>query len=72
MTYTLNTAGKTALMNFLTDHGRGSDNFSAWISEVDEALENRSDGESLEVELRGLRDTYGRPVFFEPSMEEVK
>lgn len=61
----LTASGLVKLAEVLAGNGRGKDELNAWASEVEQAAANRVAGESLSVELRGLRDAQGYTVFFD-------
>lgn len=61
----LSTAGLDKLRGILAEFGRANDDINAWASEVEEAASNRIEGESLSIELRGLRWPQGDTVFFD-------
>jgi hypothetical protein len=68
----LNAEGFKTLAATLKKHGRGGDSVAAWADEIDAALANREQGESLSIELNGVKDCFGNLVFFNPSEDEVQ
>lgn len=66
MSYELNKSGIEAVKTWLADNGL-SWNLSATLDEIDEYLNNRSEGEDLEVEMRGPKGL----LFFKPSENDV-
>lgn len=70
--YRLNSKGEDGLRAVLDEHGRGGDYLPAWVSEINAALGNRTEGESLAIELRGVKSWKGHAVFFEPGPDEIE
>jgi hypothetical protein len=73
MAYQLNNKGRTAVAEWIADN-KIDWTVSAVIDEIDETLANRSEGESLEVEMRGpnFRGWMNGIVYFTPSADEVE
>ena len=65
--YELNKNGHTALQDWLNTNGMGEWNFWAVVEQIDDALGNRGEGESLSVEIRGPNGL----LFFEPDVHQV-
>lgn len=72
MSYVMTAAGERELKRILTKYGREHDNFTAWVTDVDNQLGNRYEGESLEVELTGLREATGQTVFVSFDVGDVE
>lgn len=72
MSYQLNTKGEAAAKAWINDKAPGWDE-AATLAEIDEVLANRSEGESLEVEMRGPNWKGGNMglIFFTPAEDEV-
>lgn len=68
---TLNEKGLASLRAVLDANGKGGDILGAWASVVEEAINSRVEGESLSVELDGIRTTQGHPVHFTPAQDEI-
>jgi hypothetical protein len=73
MSYQLNTAGEAAVARWIKEIGANW-SLPATCAEIDEVLANRSEGESLEVEMRGPNWKGGNTglVFFCPTADEVE
>ena len=68
---TLTTDAVKRLTQTIRQHRDLEQNWSVWVQEVEDVLADRIDsGESLAVELVGLRDFRGDTVFFEPGQDE--
>jgi len=72
MSYVMTVSGEAELKRILKKYGREHDNFTAWVTDVDNALGNRSEGESLEIELTGLREPTGQTVFVSFDIGDVE